>query len=203
MAHRGDVLFAKMAEMNVKWFAYALVAATIAAIGVFIYENANIKAQSAQSVDSRVPEALRAPSAEKVSLRAVGVGKQVYKCQANQAHGGAFEWVLEKPQAELRDENGRTIGKHYEGPTWENVDGSKVVGVVRSHADAPQAGSIPWLLLEAKSNAGSGAFAHVTYVQRIETRGGVAPSAGCDAAHAGAENSVDYQATYVFYVPVH
>jgi hypothetical protein len=53
--------------------------------------------------------------------------------------------------------------------------------------------------LRAKSNEGAGAFASVKYIQRLDTVGGIAPSAGCDAAHAGAEARVDYSANYDFY----
>ena len=66
---------------------------------------------------------------------------------------------------------------------------------------APRPGSIPWLLLRAKSHSGSGAFASVGYIARIRTEGGVAPAAGCDAAHTGAERRVAYSASYVFFSP--
>ncbi len=64
---------------------------------------------------------------------------------------------------------------------------------------SPAQGAVPWLLLRAKSNEGAGAFASVKYIQRVDTKGGVAPSAGCDAAQAGAEARVDYSANYAFY----
>jgi hypothetical protein len=64
---------------------------------------------------------------------------------------------------------------------------------------SPVEGAIPWLLLRAKSNEGAGALASVKYIQRVDTTGGVAPSAGCDAGHAGAETRVEYSANYVFY----
>ena len=74
-----------------------------------------------------------------------------------------------------------------------------MVGQVLQRADAPQAGAVPWLLLRAKSTQGSGMFEHVTYIQRVATRGGVAPPGGCDQSHSGSETSVDYQADYYFY----
>jgi hypothetical protein len=109
--------------------------------------------------------------------------------------------VLDRPQAELMDENGAVVGKHYKGPVWEAADGSKVGGQVQQRASAPNANAVPWLLLKAASHEGDGAFARVTYIQRVDTEGGVAPAAGCDKSHAGAEASADYQATYFFYVP--
>jgi hypothetical protein len=42
-------------------------------------------------------------------------------------------------------------------------------------------------------------MADVTFVQRIRTAGGVAPSEGCSAATVGAEARVPYRAVYCFY----
>ena len=70
-----------------------------------------------------------------------------------------------------------------------------------ARADAPSKNAIPWLLLEAKSHAGGGAFSTITHIQRLDTKGGVAPKKGCDATHAGEEVRVPYEATYAFYYP--
>jgi hypothetical protein len=148
-----------------------------------------------------VPENLKVPGAESVVLKALGRGKQIYACQAAAAHPAIFQWVLEKPQADLLDERGKKIGRHYEGPAWEATDGSKVIGEVRERAKAPREGAVPWLLLKAKSTEGAGTFGRVTYIQRVDTVGGVAPAGGCDQSHAGAEVAIDYQATYYFYAP--
>jgi hypothetical protein len=60
-------------------------------------------------------------------------------------------------------------------------------------------GAIPELLLQATNTRGDGVFGHVSFLQRLATRGGVAPAGPC------AENQtvgVPYQADYRFYVPV-
>jgi hypothetical protein len=50
----------------------------------------------------------------------------------------SFEkWTLKAPEADLFDANGRAIGRHYAGPTWELMDGSEVVGKFKARADAP------------------------------------------------------------------
>ena len=141
------------------------------------------------------------PASETVLLKAVGKGAQVYACKAKTGAEGQYEWVLDRPDARLFDQSGAQIGKHYKGPTWEASDGSKVVGEVQKRASAPVAGAVPWLLLKATSHEGAGRFANVSYVQRVDTAGGLAPSKGCDESHLGGEVSVDYQATYIFYVP--
>ena len=46
---------------------------------------------------------------------------------------------------------------------------------------------------------GSGAFTGVTYIQRINTMGGVAPAAPCDASSVNSKQTVKYSADYVFY----
>jgi hypothetical protein len=144
-----------------------------------------------------VPAALKVPAGRRLVLKALAKGAQVYVCA--DAGGGAFAWKLEGPEAELLDPEGKTIGKHYAGPTWEAADGSKVVGQVAAKVDAPTPGAIQWLLLDARPAGGAGLFAGVKSVQRVDTRGGVAPASGCDAQHVGSKARVDYQATYRFY----
>jgi len=59
-------------------------------------------------------------------------------------------------------------------------------------------GAVPWLLLQATSNMGTGAFSDVTFVQRLNTAGGVAPG-GCDATTANTDTRVPYSADYYFF----
>jgi hypothetical protein len=117
-------------------------------------------------------------------------GVQIYECRDR-------KWAFVAPDAQLLDANGKTIGRHYAGPHWEAADGSKVLASVKSRADAPSAGDIPWLLLSAKSVGGEGAFSKVTSIQRVATAGGVAPKGAC--AEAGAQARVRYTADYYFF----
>ena len=135
-----------------------------------------------------------------VLMTAQARGVQIYVCTAKAAADGGtatYAWVFKGPEAELFDSAGKKIGRHYAGPTWESTDGSKVVGKVIDSVKSP--GNVPWLLLAAKSNAGSGVFGRVSCVERVLTKGGLAPSTGADAAHVGREMRVPYTATYVFY----
>ncbi|MGA2740530.1 MAG: DUF3455 domain-containing protein [Bryobacteraceae bacterium] len=156
---------------------------------------------AAQTVPPQVPDNLKVPGTQVVLLKALGKGKQIYVCSAKPGDDSQFAWTLDRPQADLMDEKGNVIGKHYKGPVWEAADGSKVAGQVQQHANAPSADAVPWLLLKATSHEGSGTFAHVTYIQRVDTEGGLAPASGCDKSHAGAEALAEYRATYFFYVP--
>lgn len=137
-----------------------------------------------------VPDSLKPGANESLALIVPAKGVQIYECRAS-------KWVFVAPEAELFDRAGKKIGVHYAGPHWEAADGSKIVGAVKARADAPQAGSIPWLLLGTKSVGADGAFSKVTSIQRVSTSGGVAPAGGC--AEAGAQARIDYTADYYFF----
>jgi len=147
------------------------------------------------------PEAIAVSGGLRVLLKASAKGAQIYACKGREGAPTVYEWTLKAPEADLFDDDGQRIGKHYAGPTWESTDGSKVTGALRSHVDAPDATAIPWLLLDAKSTEGAGVLGPVKRIQRVATWGGKAPPSGCDAAHAGAETRVDYTATYYMYGP--
>ncbi len=147
-----------------------------------------------------VPENLRTPATEVLSLATEATGVQIYECNASKDESTRFEWIFKAPEADLSDMAGNKIGKHYAGPTWESNDGSKVVGEVKARDDGPDPNAIPWLLLSAKSTSGTGVFSRVKSIQRVNTVGGRAPAEVCSGAQAGKVTRVDYKATYNFYV---
>jgi hypothetical protein len=136
------------------------------------------------------------PAGQKENLRATARGVQIYVCEVN--GDGNYQWNLDHPEAELMDEKGQNIGRHFAGPNWEMIDGSRVGGRVVARQASPD-GSIPWLLLESSNHGGHGMVEHIEFIQRIKTSGGVAPTTGCDAAHAKAHTRVPYTATYLFF----
>lgn len=152
----------------------------------------------AQSEQPVIPEALKARSDESVMMAVAARGVQVYECRARRDQPTAYEWAFLMPQATLFDLNGRKIGEHYEGPTWEASDGSRISGVLKARADAPQPDAIPWLLLSTTSAGAKGLFSSVTSVQRVNTIGGVAPRIVCMEGNAGAVARVPYTADYYF-----
>ena len=157
-------------------------------------------AATAQGADSgNIPDNLTPPDGSVLLFELQADGVQIYTCEAKPDDATAFVWTFNAPEAELINSQGVVAGHHFGGPTWEGFDGSSVIGSVVERADSLDSGSIPWLLLEAKSHAGAGAFSTITYVQRLNTVGGVAPADGCDANHAGDEVRQPYQATYAFY----
>jgi hypothetical protein len=119
-------------------------------------------------------------------------GAQIYECKAGS--DGKLAWAFREPVATLILD-GRTIGRHYAGPTWEDADGSAVVGKVAASAPGASADDVAWLKLDVVGRRGSGALAVVDIVQRINTKGGALHGA-CD--QAGTLRSVAYSADYVF-----
>jgi len=127
-----------------------------------------------------------------------GEGVQIYRCVDNKAGGVA--WTLVGPDAKLTDAGGKVVGHHFAGPTWQDADGSAVVGKAVSAGTAPGAPAVPWLVLQAVSHSGAGVFADVGYVVRSHTVGGVAPATGCGSSgDAGHEARVPYSAAYTFF----
>ncbi len=119
-------------------------------------------------------------------------GAQIYVCTKNSA--GALNWKFREPVASLLEE-GKTVGRHFVGPTWEFVDGSRVVGELVSEAPGTTAKDIPWLKLSVKETPKSGLVAGATSILRIDTKGGVFEGA-CDSE--GELHSEPYAATYIF-----
>ena len=145
-----------------------------------------------------VPAALQVPSTEKLLFSAKAQGVQIYQWLPKKDNPTQYEWAFKAPAADLFDAEGKKMGSHYAGPTWESTDGSKVVGALKARVDSKNPGAVPWLLLTAKTHAGNGIFTHITSIQRLETTGGKPPATA--GAKPGEESRVPYAATYYFYV---
>jgi hypothetical protein len=139
-----------------------------------------------------VPDAIAAPGQALVAtLHAEGA--QVYECKADAS--GKLAWQFREPIATLVAD-GKTVGRHYAGPTWALDDGSAVVAKVAGRAPGATARDIPLLKLEVTRQKGSGRLSGVATVQRLNTKGGGAEGP-CE--RAGALLSVPYSADYAFY----
>jgi len=174
-----------------------LIQTSAVTIGIFMLGLAVANAQKASPPD--VPAAIQAPLGLDVVLLAHASGSQIYTCQAGP--DGKFAWTLKAPDAELKDEKGKVIGRHSAGPAWKLNDGSEVTGKAAAHVDSPDAGSIPWLLVNVVSHSGQGLLTNVNTIQRVHTHGGKPPAEGCDASHPNAETKSSYTADYYFYAP--
>ena len=152
--------------------------------------------------DNRAPdvgeyEKLNVEDGHKVAFHAYAEGVQIYRWNGT-------SWSFVGPEALLyADADGNSVvGIHYAGPGgphWETTSGSIVVGTVAERA-TPDPDAIDWLKLKASSE-GPGIFDGVTFIQRVNTVGGKAPTDPGD--FVGEELEVSYTAEYFFYRAKH
>jgi hypothetical protein len=172
-------------------------------------------AHAANSPVPPVPAHLEAPSGNKLFLVGHATGTQQYMCLFN---GSTYAWSFFGPQATLFGGNGKQVVTHYLSPnpaegstaraTWQHMNDGSVVWAapITSTTDpayvAP--GAIPWLLLEVKDAqagpTGGDKLTRTTFIQRLNTAGGVAPASGCaEQADIGKKALAPYTTDYFFY----
>lgn len=152
---------------------------------------AAIAGSQSREVDLGSCTNLAVPAGNKVSARLFAAGTQNYMWNNT-------TWYFVGPTADLSADAGGNslLGIHYAGPTWVSNSGSGVVGRLVDKCTV-DANSIPWLLLSAVSSRGPGIFEGTTFIQRINTVGGNAPTT--PGAAYGEMARVPYTAEYVFY----
>jgi len=182
-AQVGTWLCRRSRMMITSRFTFTILVGCSAALG----QTAQVAAQTA----IQIPDVITAKG-ETVVLTVHAEGAQVYDCKAGD--GGKLAWQFREPIATLI-QDGKTVGRHYIGPTWEHADGSRVVGKPVARANGATAQDIPWLKLEAVETRSAGALTGVTTIQRINTKGGQFEGA-CDKV--GAMFAAPYAADYVF-----
>ena len=145
-----------------------------------------------------VPERIDVEDGNKVFLVGHAVGVQIYRCNAGTT---SSSWGLVAPRANLYGDNGKLIATHYAGPKWETKDGS-TVGASKVDGVTVDESAIQWLLLEATPVGGSAGdrLAETTFIQRINTTGGLAPAATtCNGDTADDIVEIPYTADYYFW----
>jgi Protein of unknown function (DUF3455) len=142
-----------------------------------------------------VPAEIQVPAGNRLFLVGHATGVQIYSCNATAT---GLAWGFVAPRANLYDDRGRLIITHFAGPTWQAKDGSQVKGQLVKPAPVDPT-AIPWLLLSAASTT-PGQLGGTTFIQRINTVGGIAPAAAdCNAGTVGAQSEVPYSADYYFW----
>jgi hypothetical protein len=133
----------------------------------------------------------------KVSFHVYAIGVQIYRWNGN-------SWDFVAPSANLYADAGYhgKVGIHYEGPRWESNSGSIVEAArVPDTGCTPDLNAIPWLKLKTVSIEGHGIFSKTTYIQRVNTAGGLRPTV--PGSFIGEEKRVPYTAEYYFYRAEH
>ena len=148
-------------------------------------------APSLARLDLGVCGDLRAPEGSTGGFRMYAEGVQIYRWNGS-------SWAFVAPRAVLyADANGKgMVGTHYAGPRWQSVSGSTVKGAVIDRCIADP-NAIPWLSIAATYEGGPGVFQKVTFIQRVNTVGGMAPTE--NGSVTGEVREVPYTAEYYFY----
>jgi hypothetical protein len=172
-----------------------LVAAALATVATLSFAQAGQAGPHAPDV----PLTIAVEEGHKPFLALHAEGVQIYGCSAA---GGTYRWGLVAPRADLFDKNGKLVGTHFAGPSWEAKDGSLVRAALERRVNVDPT-AIDWLLLrvtDAASGDDGDRLAGTTFIQRVETTGGLAPApATCSAGTVGAVAEVPYTAGYVFW----
>src|SRR5215467_8104881 len=118
----------------------------------------------------QVPAEIAVEAGNKVHFHGFGVGFQIYTWNGT-------SWGTAVPDAVLFNGESAVVATHFAGPSWESNSGSLVVGALPPDGIIiMDTNSIPWLRLKALTAEGPGIFANTTYIQRVNTTGGKAPS---------------------------
>jgi hypothetical protein len=163
----------------------------------------------------RVPANIEAPAGNKVFLEGHAFGTQNYICLPS---GSGFSWILFGPQATLFDDDLKQVITHFLSPnplendtlraTWQHSRDTSAVWAraiaTSSDPNYVAPGAIPWLLLEVvgaeDGSTGGHKLTAATFIQRVNTVGGMAPSTSCTlSTEVGAKAFVPYRADYFFY----
>jgi hypothetical protein len=156
-----------------------------------------------------VPANIEAPAGHRAFLMTHAVGTQNYICL-----GAGLPWTFIGPQATVFDGEGEQALTHFLSinpdenvvarATWQHRDTSAVWAAAVASSSDPEfvaPGAVAWLLLSVvgaeAGPTGGDRIAATSFIQRVNTAGGIAPVGGCPAV--GARAFVPYTADYVFY----
>ncbi len=174
--------------------------AMVAGTAVMMAACSSVKPPAKEYSQDRLAEAIRVPAGNEVVLETTGVGVLNYECRANVAASGTIGWALASPKADLIDRTGKTVGT-YSGPpaTWTHMDGSTVVGTQLAISPVVGSNNIALQLSKGTPGAGAGVMQNISFIQRINTKGGQDISLPCTQANIGNKLTLPYQADYIFW----
>ncbi|PWU02095.1 MAG: hypothetical protein C5B52_06090 [Bacteroidetes bacterium] len=163
---------------------------------------AHIAASETLVIPASVQLPANSPNGNETVATFYAVGIQKYKAQEVAGSSPVtYQWVFVAPQADLYDATNKKVGTHSAGPDWQLSPADSMFGQAFNPArTAPGDNAIDWLLLMPKQGkAPTGFFAEVTYIQRLATKGGKAPTTPPATATDVVE--VPYTAIYKFSKP--
>jgi len=140
-------------------------------------------------------------------------GTQNYECQPADSLG-RVAWTLFTPQATLFSDQNEQIITHFNSPnpaearvvraTWQDSEDTSIVWARAVATATVDPNAIAWVKLERVGTrvgpTGGTTLSDTTFVQRVNTHGGLAPSTGCDQLpDVGKRAFIPYTADYFFY----
>ena len=180
--------------INVKNIIGLVVLLNIAGLTLAFNPSSRVDSRNRQpDLPSPLCDSLQVQPGNKVSRHLYAIGVQIYRWNGT-------SWDFVAPEANLYADAGYygKVGIHYEGPRWESNSGSVVEAArVTDTGCTPDSTAIPWLLLKTVSTEGHGIFSRTTFIQRVNTVGGLKPTA--PGLTVGEEKRVPYTAEYYFY----
>jgi Protein of unknown function (DUF3455) len=163
--------------------------------------NVNAHAITTPETCSPIPDSLQVPEGNRFFLQTFARGVQIYEVQRSATDPSTLVWVNIAPLATLYKKPNFVdrIIHHFAGPSWQFLKGpfkdEKVVAKkVKGSTQDPTA--IQWLLLQTIDDLSTPGNP-VSFVQRICTHGGLAPTAA--PTQLGQLDSIPYTASYLFY----
>ena len=192
------------------WKTAALVGTfTIALAGAPIAVAAHSPARSAGRTSKYPPDT-------NCFLSGHAVGTQNYIC-ASAATASGVDWLFIGPQATVFDADVQQILTHYQSKnpfrgdalhaTWQDSEDTSAVWAVEARGlERPEyvpKKAIEWLLLEVTGAevgpTGGNRVSGATFIQRVNTVGGLKPAEECTQSTLNSRKLVDYEADYYFY----
>ena len=214
-------------KLETKTRRHILTAACVAAFGLMV--TTGVRADYGDDLrPPKVPDLLKVEDGNELFLVGHGVGTQNYVCAPSTTSVTGVAFSLFTPQATLFDDAGRQLITHFFSPnddprvgppehgtirvTWEDSrDTSRVWAfLLQQSTDAKfvRQDAVPWLLLKesgvAAGPTGGSRLTKTTFIQRLNTVGGLAPASGCSTfGDLGRRAFVPYSADYFFYKKAH
>lgn len=160
-----------------------------------------------------VPDEIQVLPPNEAFLVGHAVGTQNYVCLPSRSLG-RVAWALFTPQATLFDDEGEQITTHFFSPNpsegsivraaWQDSVDTSTVWARGTGSATVTADAIPWLRLEVvgaqAGPTGGESLSGTTFIHRVNTEGGVAPSTGCvRPTDIGNKAFMPYRADYFFY----
>lgn len=187
--------------------------ACVTALGVAVTWAVPQAARAQSVTPPPVPDGLEVPAPSQAFLVGHATGTQNYTCQPAGSLGHVA-WTLFTPEATLFTDQREQLITHFFSPnpveggvvraTWQDSADTSIVWARAIASATVDPSAITWVLLQSAGTqvgpTGGDTLAHTTFVQRLNTKGGLAPATGCgQLPDVGRKAFVPYTADYFFY----